>query len=102
MGTPKPRRGRHGKPTSWWIFAAHLMAVFACTVGMMWAFSSGIIWLGALLSVGWLGAFALTSVDDVRVPLFQWVAKQGSHLFDRVRRMGDNKRSENKGEREGT
>jgi hypothetical protein len=85
--------GRHVKDTSWWLFGAHLVMVLSFSVGMMWAFSEGIMWLGIVLSMGWLSSFALTAGDNVRIPLFDRVVTEGSRVLDRVRRMGENRKT---------
>lgn len=72
-----PGMGRHGRRTPTWVFAVHGLLVFITTVGMTWAFSAGYMGLGVAVSVLWLGAFALMSTDNVRIPRISRSSRKG-------------------------
>lgn len=79
-------RSRRAKPTAWWVFAVHLLAVFACTVGGLIAFDRGYTWIGLACVVAWVIAFAVTALDNVCMP-----------RLDVLRRLGKSESTEDKG-----
>jgi len=96
MSKWEPGTGRHGKRTSWWLFAAHLVVLFLATLWMVSAFSQGRLWVIIVATAGWVGAFAITAMDDVRIPPLEWVGTQVIRGVDRLTRMGKTRKSEEK------
>lgn len=90
-GGTLPGMGDHGRTTPIWLFVVHLVVVFVCTVGALWAFDKGgqFRMIGYLFSATWLAAFILTALDDVRITAFEWTRVRLLVMLDAVRSMGN-------------
>jgi hypothetical protein len=66
-----------------WVFVVHLILVFGATWGTAWSITYGHRAWGVTFGTLWFVVFLVTSMDQVRIPWFEWVG--------RVRKTGSNK-----------
>lgn len=91
-----PGQGRHGKRTPWWVFTLHLVMVFVCTLGALFAWWERVWWAVIMAGMAWLSSFVLTATDNVSLPWVERAWQRGSLMIDRVRVTGDTRKTEDK------